>query len=60
MSSDAIFDCARQEIATLVNGKLKAGEHKIMWNAQSQPTGVYLYRLEAGSFTEVKKMILLQ
>lgn len=55
-----IFNLAGQEIATLVNGKLKAGEHKIMWNAQGQPSGVYLYRLEAGSFTEVKKMTLLR
>jgi len=55
-----IFNVSGQEVATLVNGKLKAGGHKMKWNAEGMPSGVYFYRLEAGSFSEVKKMILLQ
>ncbi|MEK7727293.1 MAG: hypothetical protein AAB354_02705 [candidate division KSB1 bacterium] len=54
------FDYAGQEIATLINGKLKAGEHKMTWNAKGMPSGVYFYRLDAGSFSEVKKMTLLR
>jgi len=55
-----IFNLSGQEVVTLVNGKLKAGGHKMKWNAEGMPSGVYFYRLEAGSFSEVKKMILLQ
>jgi len=55
-----VFNVAGQEVATLVNGRLKAGEHKLKWNAEGMPSGVYFYRLEAGSFSEVKKMTLLQ
>jgi len=55
-----IFNVSGQEVATLVNGKLSAGIHKMKWNAEGMPSGVYFYRLVTGSFSEVKKMILLQ
>lgn len=55
-----IFNVSGQEVVTLVNGKLSAGLHTMKWNAQGMPSGVYFYRIEAGSFTEVKKMTLLQ
>lgn len=55
-----IFNVSGQEVATLINGKLKAGEHKVKWNAEGLPSGVYLYRLEAGNHTAVKKMTLLR
>lgn len=55
-----IFNLAGQEVATLINRKLSAGTHKVTWNAEGMPSGVYFYRLEAGKHTEVKKMTLLQ
>jgi hypothetical protein len=55
-----VFNVSGQEVAVLVNGKLKAGEHKVKWNAEGMPSGVYFYRLDAGSFSQVKKMTLLQ
>jgi len=55
-----IFNLIGEKIATLVNQEQNAGFHKYIWNAKGQPSGVYFYKLEAGSFTEIKKMILVQ
>ncbi|MCX7835888.1 MAG: carboxypeptidase regulatory-like domain-containing protein [bacterium] len=56
-----IFNTMGQEVATLVNQtKLNAGKYTLSFNASSLPTGVYIYRLQAGSFVESKKMILMK
>lgn len=55
-----IFNMAGQEVATLVNRQQDAGEHTFQWNAEKFPSGVYMYRLQAGEFSETKKMILLR
>lgn len=48
-----------QEVATLVEGYKKVGEHQVQWKA-NVPSGIYFYRLQAGEFAETKKMILLR
>lgn len=53
-----IFNLAGQEIQTLVNEYLNAGEHEIKWTAKELPSGIYFYRLQAGNFSEIKKIIL--
>jgi hypothetical protein len=58
-----IFNVLGQEIVTLIDGNLAAGEHEINFNASSLNSGVYLYQINAeGSngqrFSSVKKMIL--
>jgi enterochelin esterase family protein len=55
-----IFNLNGQEIATLVDGKQNAGEHLIHWHADSLPSGIYFYRLQAGEKLETRKMILMQ
>ena len=60
-----IYDMMGREVKTLVNGSQTAGSRIIQWNAtnnEGQPVsaGVYLYRIEAGEFTQTKKMILLK
>ena len=55
-----VFDMLGKEIAELVNENLKAGIHKTTWNAASFPSGVYFYRINAGSFTETRKMLLVK
>lgn len=49
-----------QEIATLVDGVQEAGYKSVAWRASGFPSGVYFYRLCSGSFTSVKKMVLLE
>ncbi|MDD5087918.1 MAG: T9SS type A sorting domain-containing protein [bacterium] len=55
-----IFNLAGQEVATLVNGSLAAGAHNVTFDARDLPSGMYLYRLEAGSFTASRKMMLMK
>ena len=44
----------------LVNEMTQPGTHTVQWNANGMASGVYFYRLEAGSFTGVKKLLLLR
>jgi hypothetical protein len=55
-----IYNMSGQELATLVNQLQGAGEHTISWNAESLSSGVYVYRLQIGEFSETKKMILFR
>jgi hypothetical protein len=54
------YDVLGQEVATLVNEQLQPGTYQRAWNASNMPSGVYYYRLVAGSFVDTKKMILLR
>ena len=58
-----VYDIMGRRVATLVNNELQAGRHEVSWNAQndaglSVSSGLYLYRLEAGSFTATSRMVL--
>ena len=55
-----LFNILGQEVAVLQNGYLPAGFHQFQLNGSELASGVYLYRVEAGSFTDVRKMILLK
>ncbi len=55
-----VFDVLGNEIMTLANEEKPAGTYEIEFNASSSPSGVYFYQLQAGEFTQVKKMILLK
>jgi len=55
-----IFNPVGQVVTTLVNNTMTAGRHTIAFDAGSLPTGMYLYRLEAGSFTAARKMLLIK
>lgn len=55
-----VFNVAGQRVAELVNAQLSAGVHEIPFNASSLASGMYLYRLQAGSFTAVQKMNLIK
>ncbi|MCX6163554.1 MAG: T9SS type A sorting domain-containing protein [Ignavibacteriae bacterium] len=56
----SIYDVRGQEVNILVNESQNAGNYEIGWNASAFPSGVYFYRLEAGSFISNKKMILVK
>ena len=55
-----VYDILGREIVTLVDDYKPAGKYKTEFNARSLPSGVYFYKIQAGSFVETKKMILLK
>ena len=55
-----VFDLLGRQVAVLVNGVLNSGEHRIAFNARNLPSGMYIYRLQAGDFVQQRKMILLK
>jgi Secretion system C-terminal sorting domain len=55
-----IFNVLGQKVISLINGKLSAGQHTVDFNANNLPSGLYIYQLKAGSFTNSKKMMLLK
>jgi hypothetical protein len=55
-----VFDLIGREVATVVSEEMSAGSHIKQWNAKNYPSGIYFYRLQAGSFTETKKLLLLK
>ncbi|MCS6989586.1 MAG: T9SS type A sorting domain-containing protein [Chloroherpetonaceae bacterium] len=55
-----IYDMLGREVATLVNERQEAGRYQAQFNASGLASGVYFYRLQAGSFAETKKMMLVK
>ncbi len=55
-----VYDLLGREVATLVNEVKQPGEYTQTFDATDLPSGVYFYRLTAGSFTETKRMLLLR
>jgi hypothetical protein len=55
-----IYDLLGNQIATLVNENKPAGNYEVSFNAKNLSSGTYFYKLQAGSFVETKKMILLR
>jgi aminopeptidase N len=55
-----IYDITGRLIANPVNANQQAGEHKISLDANNFASGVYFYRLEAGDYVNVKKMVLVK
>ncbi len=55
-----VYNLLGQEVATLVNEVQEAGTYAMRFNASSYPSGVYFFRIQSGSFSAVKKMILMK
>ena len=55
-----VYDILGNEIAILMNEEKPAGTYEIAWSAENLPSGVYFYRIQAGSYIESKKMILMK
>ena len=55
-----VYDVLGNEVATLVSEQKPAGIFEVEFNAEKLPSGIYFYKLQAGSFTETKKMVLLR
>jgi photosystem II stability/assembly factor-like uncharacterized protein len=55
-----IYDILGRETAVLVNKQMKSGTYEVEWNAGSFSSGIYFCKLAAGSFSDVKKMMLVK
>jgi hypothetical protein len=55
-----VYDVLGKKIATLVNERQSAGSYQVVWNASGLSSGTYFYRLQAGTFVETKKMIMVK
>ncbi|NLT50021.1 MAG: T9SS type A sorting domain-containing protein [Ignavibacteria bacterium] len=55
-----IFNLLGQEVATLVNQQQTAGNYEVKFDASNLASGVYLYKLQAGDFSSVRKLILMK
>jgi photosystem II stability/assembly factor-like uncharacterized protein len=55
-----VYDILGRKVATLVNELIEPGWHRATWKAPSFASGVYLYRMNANSFVETKKLILMR
>ncbi|GEM_PF-1155051 len=55
-----VYNILGEEVAMLVNEMQEAGSRSVTFDAQSLPSGVYYYRLQAGTFMNIKKMIVVK
>lgn len=55
-----VYDVLGREVSTLVSGATPAGSHTVRWDASGLASGVYLYRLQAGTFVETKNLLLVK
>jgi hypothetical protein len=55
-----VYDVLGRQIAVLVNKRQDAGVHETPFDASLLPSGVYFYRIDAGTFTQSKKMMILK
>ena len=55
-----VFDLLGRDVANIVSEEMQPGNYSRQWNASDLPSGIYFYRLQAGSFAETKKLILLK
>ncbi len=60
LTSIRIYDINGRLITTLLEEHLSPGSYKTDWNAVEMPSGIYIYRIESGSFTQSRKMILIK
>ena len=56
----AVFNSLGQQVSLPVNEALTAGSYEIDFDGSMLPSGVYYYRLESGSFVDMKKLVLIK
>ncbi|MCZ7615008.1 MAG: T9SS type A sorting domain-containing protein [Ignavibacteriaceae bacterium] len=55
-----VYDILGSEVITLVNEQQEPGYYEVQFNAANIASGMYVYRLQAGDFISVKKMLLIK
>lgn len=56
----SVYDMVGREVATIVNGRKQAGEHTAQFDATNLSSGMYIYRIEAGSYIKTRQMMLIK
>ncbi len=56
----SVYDVLGREVSVLVNERRDAGVHEVRFNGSGFASGIFLYRLQAGSFTQTRKIVLLR
>lgn len=55
-----VFDILGRKVETLVDEVQPSGRHQVSWHSGDQPSGTYFYRIQAGEYSETRKMVLLK
>jgi hypothetical protein len=55
-----VYDMLGKEVTTLVDKEMNAGSYTVDFNASNLASGVYLYRIQSGSFVQTRQMVLLK
>jgi hypothetical protein len=55
-----VYNSLGEVVKTLINTSMETGYHEVHFNAENLPSGLYLYKLKAGAFTQTKKMLLIK
>ena len=55
-----VYDLLGKEMATLISDQMQKGKHKLNWNATDFSSGIYFYTIEAGSFKQTRKLVLMK
>ncbi len=56
----SVFNAIGQKIADLINGQIDAGYHEVLFSAAGLASGVYFYRLQAGTFAQTRSLVILR
>ncbi len=56
----SVFNTLGQQVATLVQGEQNAGYHEVKFDGSGLSSGVYFYRITAGAYVEVKRLLLIR
>lgn len=55
-----VYNSMGEVVKTLINTSMETGYHEVHFNAENLPSGLYFYKLQAGTFTQTKKMLLIK
>jgi hypothetical protein len=56
----SVYDLMGREVSVLVNQRRDAGVHQVQFDGSNFASGVYFYRIEAGSFLQTRKLLILR
>ncbi len=55
-----VYNLSGKEVATLVNGEYSQGVYSVNWNASGLASGIYIYKIQAGNYSDTKKLSLIK